>query len=64
MYKLKTRKSASKRVKIKKKIILRKKAFKSHLMSSKNSKRIRNLSKQVSVNYTDVSKFLRMNPYR
>ncbi len=64
MYKLKTCKSASKRVKIKKKIILRKKAFKSHLMSSKNSKRIRNLSKQVSVNYTDVSKFLRMNPYR
>lgn len=64
MYKLKTCKSAAKRIKIKKKIILRKKAFKSHLMSSKNSKRVRNLSKQVSVNYTDVSKFLRMNPYR
>lgn len=63
MYKLKTCKSAAKRIKIKKKIILRKKAFKSHLMSSKNSKKVRNLSKQVAIHHTDVSKLLRMNPY-
>jgi ribosomal protein L35 len=63
MPKLKTRKSAAKRVKIKKSCLLRKKAFKSHLMKSKNSKRIRNLSKQVAIHSADMYTFLLMNPY-
>lgn len=63
MIKLKTRKSASKRIKRKKNTFLRKKAFKSHLMKSKNSKRVRNLSKQVSVHSSDMKTFVLMNPY-
>ncbi len=61
--KLKTRKSALKRVKIKKNIIARKKAYKSHLLSHKNSKRLRNLSGPAQVHKCDVAAFEKMLPY-
>lgn len=63
MPKLKTRKSASKRVKIKKFCLLRKKAFKSHLLAHKSSKKIRDLSKKVKVHTADEKVFFLMNPY-
>ncbi len=61
--KLKTRKSAFKRVKIKKNHFARKKAFKSHLMSHKNSKKVRHLSLHSKINRADESTFYSMIPY-
>jgi large subunit ribosomal protein L35 len=61
--KLRTRKSALKRVKIKKRVLLRKKAYKSHLLSHKNSKRLRNLNVASKVNKADLSTFYKMLPY-
>jgi len=59
-YKLKTCKSAAKRVKIKRYSFSRKKAFKAHLMSSKSSKRARRLSQSASICLGDISSFRRM----
>lgn len=52
--KLKTKKSALKRFKIKKYIITHKKAYKSHLLRKKNSKRLRQLSQIQSISKSDL----------
>ena len=61
--KLKTRKSASKRVKIKKNSLERKKAYKSHLLRKKNSKRLRRLSESVKIHKSDFSSYSLLLPY-
>ena len=61
--KLKTRKSALKRVKRKKNILSRKKAFKGHLLRKKNSKQLRTLSQAAKVHSTDMKTFDLMLPY-
>jgi len=61
--KLKTRKSAAKRVIMKKNCISRKKAYKSHLLRRKNSKRLRTLSAPSQIHSSDVSAFYFMLPY-
>ncbi len=61
--KVKTRKSALKRVKIKKRILARKKAYKSHLLSHKNSKRLRGLSAAAVIHSADSAAFKKMLPY-
>jgi large subunit ribosomal protein L35 len=61
--KLKTRKSAAKRIKIKKNCLCRKKAYKGHLLRRKNSKRLRRLSEPSLVHAADVGVFSRMLPY-
>ncbi len=61
--KLKTRKSALKRVKVKKNVLTRKKAYKSHLLSHKNSKRLRSLSCVAQVHKSDLTTFEKMLPY-
>jgi ribosomal protein L35 len=58
--KFKTRKSALKRIKIKKTMIVRKKAYKSHLLINKNSKRLRHLSKQTLIHKVDIKTYLKM----
>ena len=62
--KLKTRKSAAKRIKIKKNCIRRKKAYKGHLLRKKNSKQLRTLSQAANVSTSDVKTFAIMVPYR
>jgi large subunit ribosomal protein L35 len=61
--KLKTRKSAAKRIKIKKNCLCRKKAYKGHLLRRKNSKRLRRLSEASVVHASDLSAFSAMLPY-
>jgi large subunit ribosomal protein L35 len=61
--KLKTRKSAAKRVKIKKNFLCRKKAYKSHLLRRKNSKRLRRLSEPSIIHSSDIKQFSLMLPY-
>lgn len=61
--KLKTRKSAVKRIKIKKNCLSRKKAYKGHLLRKKNSKHLRVLSQSVVIHKTDLKIFYRMIPY-
>ncbi len=58
--KSKTRKSAAKRVKLKKNILSRKKAFKGHLLSHKSSKRLRNLSSKAIICASDLACFCKM----
>ena len=53
--KLKTRKSAQKRVKVKKNVLQRKKAYKSHLLRRKDSKRLRRLSEPMQVHKADLN---------
>jgi len=62
--KLKTRKSAFKRIKVKKNCIRRKKAYKGHLLRRKNSKQLRTLSQAANVSKAEVKKFAVMIPYR
>jgi large subunit ribosomal protein L35 len=62
--KLKTRKSAAKRIKIKKNCLRRKKAYKGHLLRKKNSKQLRTLSESAKVHNSDVAAFAAMIPYR
>lgn len=62
--KLKTRKSASKRIKIKKNCFSRKKAYRSHLLRRKNSKRLRRLSETTKIHSSDIINFSRMVPYQ
>jgi large subunit ribosomal protein L35 len=61
--KLKTRKSALKRIKIKKNILTRKKAYKGHLLRKKDSKRIRTLSQSALIHSSDMNTFYKMIPY-
>lgn len=61
--KLKTRKSAAKRVKIKKNCFARKNAYKGHLLRRKNSKRLRRLSEASQIHSSDVNSFSAMLPY-
>jgi ribosomal protein L35 len=61
--KLKTRKSAFKRIKIKKDSLARKKAYRGHLLRTKNSKRMRRLSESATVDKSNLRKFYRMIPY-
>ena len=61
--KLKTRKSASKRIKVKKNCIARKKAYKGHLLRRKNSKRLRTLSQPAQISASDLNTFSIMLPY-
>jgi len=60
--KLKTRKSASKRVKRKKNSFARKKAFKGHLLRKKNSKRLRTLAQATQIHSSDSKTFNLMLP--
>jgi large subunit ribosomal protein L35 len=61
--KLKTRKAAAKRVKVKKNVLQRKKAYKSHLLRRKDSKRLRRLSEPMQVHKADLGNFSLMLPY-
>ena len=61
--KLKTRKSAAKRINIKKNLFCRKKAYKRHLLRRKNSKRLRRLSEPSVIHSSDFKKFSLMLPY-
>jgi large subunit ribosomal protein L35 len=61
--KLKTRKAALKRIKLKKNCFLRKNAYKSHLLRKKNSKRLRRLSESSQIHNSDFNVFSRMTPY-
>lgn len=61
--KLKTRKSAAKRIKIKKNCFSRKKANKGHLLRKKNSKVLRRLSESATIHSSDVLAFSKMLPY-
>ncbi|MFH1779217.1 MAG: 50S ribosomal protein L35 [Candidatus Omnitrophota bacterium] len=64
MPKLKTRKSIAKRFKFTKRgKILRRKAFKSHLLSKKSSKRKRSLRRPDLVSKTEREKIKRLMPY-
>jgi ribosomal protein L35 len=63
-FKIKTRKSALKRVKIKRNCLTHKKAYKGHLLRKKNSKRIRTLSLAVKIHNADLNTFYKMLPYR
>ena len=61
--KLKTRKSALKRVKPKKNGLARKSAYMGHLLRRKNSKRLRRLSEATQINSSDLKAFSYMLPY-
>lgn len=63
LIKLKTRKAAFKRVKIKKKKLIRKRAYKSHLLAHKSSKKLRNLSSPAKIHDSNLSAFKLMLPY-
>ncbi len=64
MPKMKTHKGAKKRFKVTGKgKILRSKAFKSHLLTKKSSKRKRSLRKRALVDSTDVHRIKRVLPY-
>jgi large subunit ribosomal protein L35 len=62
--KLKNRKSASKRVKFKKNAIVRRNAYKSHLLRRKNARQLRRLSAPNSIHESDVKCFILMCPTR
>jgi len=62
--KLKTRKSAVKRIRVKKNCLSRKKAYKGHLLRKKNSKRLRRLSEASQIHFSDFQAFSRMIPYQ
>ncbi len=57
MEKLKSKKSATKRIKIKKRFLQRKKAYKAHLCANKGKKRLRRLSKLNFVKKCDTRCF-------
>jgi len=64
MPKMKTHKGAKKRFKVTGKgKILRSKAFKSHLLTKKSSKRKRSLRKRALVDSTDIHRIKRVLPY-
>lgn len=61
--KLRTRKSASKRVKVKKTHFARKKAYKGHLLRRKTTKQLRTLSQPSKIHESDTKNFSLMVPY-
>lgn len=61
--KLKTRKAAAKRIKATKNCLMRKKAYKGHLLRRKNSKRLRRLSEASQIHSSDLHTFSYMLPY-
>lgn len=61
--KIKTRKAAAKRIKIKKNCLARKKAYKAHLLRRKNPKRLRRLSEASTIHSTDLDAFQKMLPH-
>jgi len=65
MPKLKTRKAAAKRFKLSGsgKKVMRRKAFKNHLLQHKSSKRKRNLSNKAVVDQGDMLNVREMMPY-
>ncbi len=60
--KLKTNKSALKRINIKKRILIRKKAFKSHLLINKSSRRLRLFNVKNYIHKSDIKSFLKLIP--
>lgn len=60
--KLKTCKSASKRVKVKKNYIARKKAYKGHLLRRKTTKQLRSLSQPAKIHDADKHSLVLMLP--
>jgi large subunit ribosomal protein L35 len=60
MPKMKTCKSAVKRFKLKKNLIKRKSAFRSHILTKKNAKRCRNLRAPQYLDSTNVKSVKRM----
>jgi large subunit ribosomal protein L35 len=65
MPKLKTHKGAQKRFKVTgKKKIVHSKAYKSHILTKKSSKRKRNLGKQDTVSQPDRGRIKEMLPYK
>jgi len=65
MPKLKTHSGAKKRFRFSAKgKIKRKKAFKSHILSKKDAKKIRHLRKSGTLNATDTKLLERLMPYR
>jgi ribosomal protein L35 len=61
--KLKTRKSAAKRVKKKKNYFARKQAYTGHLLRRKTTKQLRTLGQPAQIHKADSSSFSRMLPY-
>lgn len=61
--KLKTCKSALKRIKKSKNILLFKPAFKAHLLRKKNAKRKRHLSLPSKISQSDFLNFCKLIPY-
>jgi large subunit ribosomal protein L35 len=61
--KLKTRKSAAKRIRVKKNVLRRKKAYKGHLLRKKTTKQLRGLSQAANVAKADIKSFALMLPY-
>lgn len=61
--KLKTNKAAAKRVKIKKNLLCRKKAYKRHLLRRKSTKQLRRLSASTQIHQADTLAFRNMLPY-
>lgn len=61
--KLKTRKSAAKRIKVKKNIFARKKAYKGHLLRRKTTKQLRILSQSAQIHKSDSKAISLMLPY-
>lgn len=61
--KLKTKKSASKRIKNKNSLLIKKKAFKSHLLRKKTSSQLRRLSNSSLVDISDFKTIKSMLPY-
>ena len=62
--KIKTNKSAFKRIKIKNKLFYIKKSNKNHLLRKKTSKILRKLSKIVFINNSNKKSFLKLIPYK
>jgi|TARA_B100000513_G_scaffold52591_1_gene19932 ribosomal protein L35 len=61
--KLKTNKAAAKRVKVKKNMVCRKKAYKRHLNRHKTTKQLRRLSGPAQISVADTLAFKNMLPY-
>jgi ribosomal protein L35 len=61
--KLKTCKSARKRVKIKNKKLYRKSAYTGHLFRHKSTKQLRHLSNVKLINMADLGPYLKLLPY-
>ena len=61
--KLKTKKAASKRVKVKKNCLCRKRAYKRHLLRRKSTKQLRRLSGPAKIHAADSLAFQNMLPY-